>query len=258
MADDRGFYVGYLAAPPAHARFVRRVILALMWLCVILAGVSAWAMRHPGRGVWDTGAARQWEGVLRDEPYPMLETEDGVLLIVRAGKFGAQDRTAPLAHRKVRIRGYALEREGRRMIELSDEVDAIEAVSGDGYFLGNAFDLGAVTLRGEIVDSKCYLGAMKPGDGKGHKPCATLCVGNGIPPMLVVHREGGAKEYYIVTTDDFGAASEMVTPYLGEPVEVRGRVVERGGVRFVRALNITGLGSSSTSRRTSRSPRSSR
>lgn len=241
MAEDRGFYVGYLKAPPVHARFVRRVILALMWVCVLLAGVSAWAMRSPGEGQWDSGAVRQWEGVLRDEPYPMLETDDGVLLIVRSGKFGAQDRAAPLADRGVRITGYALERDGRRMIELSDEPDAIEAISGDAYFLGNAFDLGAVTLRGEIVDSKCYLGAMKPGDGKGHKPCATLCVGNGIPPMLVVHRDGGAKEYYIVTTDDFHAANEMVTPYLGEAVEVRGGVIERGGVRFVRALNITRL-----------------
>ncbi|MCA9282289.1 MAG: hypothetical protein H6812_13165 [Phycisphaeraceae bacterium] len=238
MSDERGFYVGYLEAPPAHARFVKRAILVLMWLCVVGAGVSAWAMRHPGEAVWDTSTPRMFEGVLRESPYPMLETEEGVYLIVRIGKFGAQDRVAGLADRWVRLEGYLLERDGRRMIELLDDAGAIDEVSGTPAGSEDRQDFGEVSLRGEIVDSKCYLGAMKPGDGKGHKPCATLCVGNGIPPMLVVHHDGGGKDYYILATDAFGAANEMVREYLGEAVEVRGRVVERGGVRFVRALGI--------------------
>ena len=51
--------------------------------------------------------------------------------------------------------------------------------------------LGVATLRGEIVDSKCYLGAMKPGDQKTHKACATLCIRGGIPPVLVERLPGG-------------------------------------------------------------------
>lgn len=42
-----------------------------------------------------------------------------------------------------------------------------------------------VTLDGELVDSKCYLGTMKPGDGKTHKSCAILCLRGGIPPLFV-------------------------------------------------------------------------
>lgn len=239
MADERGFYVGYLEAPPSHARFVRRVILALMWLCVVLAGVSAWAMRDPGGAVWDTSAPRVFEGDVRTRPYPMLETEEGVFLLVRMGKFGAQDRVAPVGGQRARVEGFLLERDGRRMIELLDEPDAIRPTGGAAADAGEFEYLGEATLRGEIVDSKCYLGAMKPGDGKGHKPCATLCVGNGIPPMLVVHRDDGSKEYSIVTDARLGGASEMVAPYLGEAVEVRGRLVERGGVRFIAAEAIT-------------------
>jgi hypothetical protein len=29
-----------------------------------------------------------------------------------------------------------------------------------------------MTLTGEIVDSKCYLGVMNPGQGKVHRDCA--------------------------------------------------------------------------------------
>jgi len=241
MKEKRGFYVGYLEAPAAHARFVKRVILALMWLCVAVAGVSAWAMRHPGKAMWDTSTPRMFEGVVREEPYPMLETEDGMYLIVRIGKFGAQERVKGMVDRRVRIEGFLLERDGRRMIELLDDAGAIEEVSGTPAGSEDWQDFGEVLLRGEIVDAKCYLGAMKPGDGKGHKPCATLCVGNGIPPMLVVHHQGRVKDYYIVVTDEFGAANDIVREYLGEAVEVRGRVVERGGVRFVAAEALTRL-----------------
>ena len=48
-----------------------------------------------------------------------------------------------------------------------------------------------VTLRGEIVDSKCFLGVMVPGAGRTHKECASLCVRGGIPPALFVRDRHG-------------------------------------------------------------------
>ena len=46
-----------------------------------------------------------------------------------------------------------------------------------------------ITLRGEIIDSKCYLGAMKPSTRKVHRACAIRCLSGGIPPLFLVYTE---------------------------------------------------------------------
>ena len=62
--------------------------------------------------------------------------------------------------------------------------------------------LGGATLAGEIIDPKCYFGAMKPGEGKIHKACATLCLRGGIPPMFMTTDEQGRHVYYLLTKPD--------------------------------------------------------
>ncbi|MEZ6317838.1 MAG: hypothetical protein R3B49_03645 [Phycisphaerales bacterium] len=71
---------------------------------------------------------------------------------------------------------------------------------------------------------------MKPGDGKAHKACATLCVGGGIPPMLYARGSDGAARCVLLVGSDGGAANELVLPYLGEPVRVRGQAGTLGSL----------------------------
>jgi hypothetical protein len=80
-----------------------------------------------------------------------------------------------------------------------------------------------VTLHGEIIDPKCYLGAMKPGGGKTHKGCAALCLRGGVPPMLVT-RTGGREVYCLLVTAEGGLADEEAIPYVGDAVSIRGRL----------------------------------
>ncbi len=72
-----------------------------------------------------------------------------------------------------------------------------------------------VTLKGEIIDPKCYLGAMKPGGGKTHKACAMLCISGGVPPMLVTRDANKQETFYLLTTDQGGVANELVLPFVG-------------------------------------------
>ena len=51
--------------------------------------------------------------------------------------------------------------------------------------------LGEVDLVGEILDSKCWFGAMRPSQGKPHKACASLCIRGGIPPAFFARADGG-------------------------------------------------------------------
>ena len=50
--------------------------------------------------------------------------------------------------------------------------------------------LGSLQIEGEIVDIKCWLGRMKPGDGRTHRACGQFCIQGGIPPHMGRTRRG--------------------------------------------------------------------
>lgn len=235
-----GFYVGYLALPARHRVFLLVAVpLAVAGLLVggigLVVGQPSW-----GDGFWETGSAREFRGTLSLEPYPMLHVEGGdemvSYLLVEMGKFGTADRFVGMSEMDgatVAIRGRELHREGRRMIEIDPASDgsseAVSVLPADKPAVRRreAVEADPVTLTGEIVDSKCYLGAMKPGAGRGHKACATLCVSGGIPPVLVVRDETGTVSYLLLTDDAGrglrGSDLDAIVPMIGERAALRGR-----------------------------------
>jgi hypothetical protein len=98
--------------------------------------------------------------------------------------------------------------------------------------------LGAVTLRGEVIDSKCYLGAMKPGGGKTHKGCAALCLAGGVPPMFVTRGTDGLETYYLLAAADGGPANDAVRDLVGDPAELAGSLENVEDVLLVRLATI--------------------
>ena len=91
------------------------------------------------------------------------------------------------------------------------------------------------TLRGEIVDSKCFVGVMKPGRGKVHRACATLCIRGGIPPLLVVAEDGGALAYYLLVGPDGRTLDPIAAGLVAEPIEITGDVIELDDLRVLKA-----------------------
>jgi hypothetical protein len=81
---------------------------------------------------------------------------------------------------------------------------------------------------------------MKPGDGKTHKACATLCIRGGIPPMFASPQPGGqTRQYLIVKANGEPLDSttlEAILPYVADPVEVTGTVELQAG-RWLLRLN---------------------
>jgi hypothetical protein len=94
---------------------------------------------------------------------------------------------------------------------------------------------GQVSLRGEIVDSKCYLGAMKPGGGTTHKGCAVLCLKGGVPPLFVTQDTGGRMVYYLLVSGECGQLDQAAFHLAGEPVEVNGESEEWGDISVLKA-----------------------
>src|SRR5206468_3964392 len=124
-------------------------------------------------------------GVLREHPYPRLDN----YLLAAPGKHGAMEMAKGLDGRTVRLMGSLIYRGSDAMIEALP--NTVQASADAPVPSATPIDLGLVTLAGEIVDSKCYLGVMNPGNGKVHRDCAARCISGGIPPMFVAKDSSG-------------------------------------------------------------------
>jgi hypothetical protein len=86
-----------------------------------------------------------------------------------------------------------------------------------------------VTLAGEIVDSKCYLGVMNPGNGKVHRDCAARCISGGIPAAFVVKDAAGVSKTLVLSN------AGRLLEFVAEPVEISGRLFRSNGMLKLRA-----------------------
>ena len=95
--------------------------------------------------------------------------------------------------------------------------------------------LGQQTLIGEIVDSKCYLGVMNPGQLITHRACAIRCISGGIPPVLLVRQTNGPALYFLLVSSDGRPVNKQVLSMVTEPIEVTGNVERQGELLILRA-----------------------
>ena len=86
-----------------------------------------------------------------------------------------------------------------------------------------------VKVRGEIVDSKCFLGVMVPGSGKTHKDCASLCLRGGIPPALYVQDQAGQSSVLLLTGTAGEPIGAQALQVAGEAIDMTGILERQGG-----------------------------
>ncbi len=241
-AERDPFFIGWNPMPRSYARFLAPVAFVLLVALAAGGAVLAWGQRSPGPGVWDDDLTT-FTGVVYAEPYAMIRVpgESGApprtMLLVAEGKFGAKERVKPHDGKPVRVRGTLLSRGGWQMLELADGDDGLRAAElpeAEQAVLRRpvAKSLGAVTLRGEIVDSKCYLGAMKPGGGRTHKGCAVLCLKGGVPPVFVSRDEGDA--LYLLANAEGGPLEPAYFDLAADAIRLGGQVEEWGDFRILK------------------------
>ena len=228
---EEEFYVGYLPTPPRLKRFVWACVIAILLAAAGIGAVGAARQRDPGNGTWNLDRSDAIDGTFLASPYPMLVTPQALILLVGDGKHGATS-AADLDGRAVRVTGHRIERGNLKLIE----VEKIEATGAAPLALPARSWARQVTLRGEIVDPKCFGGAMKPGDGKPHKACATLCLRGGIPPVFVSRNPAGQIDTYVLVDEDdralTGPTLEAIIPYVADEVEVTGQLWRIGEGTF--------------------------
>lgn len=237
MSDRPGIYVIYRPLPAAMLTLVLAVVGGLAGLTLGTAAAAALGQRDPGTGVWDTSSTIELSGTIVAEPYPMLLPEDGMagVLLVGVGKVGPPQDVLDLVGKAASVTGYRLERDGMRMLE----VQSARAGEGSGASITRTpADRGEHAIATEILDSKCYLGAMKPGSGQGHQACAILCVRGGIPPMISWTDAAGVAHYALLTTADGEPMRDEDTSLIAEPVVVTGTLTARDGWLWMAADRI--------------------
>src|SRR5580765_8468384 len=204
MNDE--FFIGWEdKLPPATGSRVRRTVILLLLLTLALAILLVLAQRTIGVSVFEWGKVKSFSGILKSQPYPHLlvprpGASDGQAAfssyyLVKPLKFGIDAETANrLDGSSVSLRGTLIYRGGQTMLEVVAE--PIKQADGGEKNLSTAqivspVCLGEQTLIGEIVDSKCYLGVMNPGELTPHRACAIRCISGGIPPVLLVRQSNG-------------------------------------------------------------------
>ncbi|MEM7146354.1 MAG: hypothetical protein AAF591_14555 [Verrucomicrobiota bacterium] len=240
MSDQEEFFIGWQGRAPGRLRgFLWKGAVGLLVLGVVLGAMLAVLQGTMGRAYFEFGNVKSFSGVLLKEPVPMLVADEPdeasgawIYYLVNPLKWGFDPEEAEkLNLKRVELEGTLIFREdesgvSQAMIEVSSAT--LDPNGAAGQPLLESTPLGEMTLRGEIVDSKCYLGVMNPGEGKPHRACAIRCISGGIPPVLLVRDEAGRANYFVVVDENGGAVNEAVLDLVALPVEVTGEVVQLG------------------------------
>ena len=241
--SNRDFFVGYLKTPPKLAAFLALVSVLLIGLGIGGGLAMVGGQRDYGDGRFQ-GGYKEHLGVLETVPYPMLRLppsdgfpEGRTILLTNPGKRGAQGRAAKHDGQIVDVGGVFVTREGTRILQVGGAAKirpAKDPAPLAGFAPHPEVPLGKVTLRGEIVDTKCYLGAMRPGEGKVHRACANLCIMGGIPPMLAVYHEGAPPTLFLLANEAGEAFEAEILDYVAPYVSVEGELYRRGDLLILR------------------------
>jgi hypothetical protein len=228
------FYVGYLpAAPPATRRFVRWIV-ALLVFAAAGSAITIAALQNPfAASVFEFGKTRTFAGTIEASPYPTLvvarpgSAASSRYLLVGAGKHGVDFDASKFDHKPVRLTGTLIFRGNQTMIEVvsgsvSQDLDVAPQAEPA------AKDLGPFDLVGEIVDGKCYLGVMNPGEGQVHRDCAVRCLSGGIPPLFAAEDFAGAPATLVLTDHAQKLLPKASLPVAAKRVRVRGHVFQVG------------------------------
>lgn len=240
MNDD--FYIGYRdRSQPGLARHVRRMV----WLIAFaVLGVSSWVASKQSvaePGVFEYGVVRTFEGVLVEAPLPLLQTvaANGArtnYLLVGEGKHGLPEFARGASGQRVRLEGTLIQMGAYTMIEVHNERAFQRLGPSTTESTLQVHRRAEVVLTGEVVDTKCYFGVMRPAAGKVHRGCAVRCLSGGVPPGLLVRdNQGGALVLMLVGSR--GKPLELDPQWAAREVKVRGQLVEIEGIQQLEVVS---------------------
>ncbi len=245
--DD--FYVGYSKQiPPKTFRFILFIVSILVVGVIALGAIlPLFHYQYPPSKVV---GGMDFEGLVVDRPIPYL-------LVPRDGNTGNNDsysrypmastrkasvspEVLKLAGNWVKLKAAPTYRDNAVLLNViyspgNVEPEVIQAPQDETLTPPKGESLGNFTLTGEIVDSKCYLGVMKPGHTKTHRDCSIRCISGGVPPVLKVDNSSGDPLYFFLVDSEEKPVNKRILSYVGDPIDVTGEVVRYGDLFILKA-----------------------
>lgn len=242
------FYIGWMPkAPNGFRSFIKKYLLVLLPLVIVLAAVIALSQAKFGMGNFEFGKLTEVKGIFFKGPVPSLKVINGkdiwgnysyiTVPLIGYGKHGAEgliadlekEKNTSLDKKEITLKGTLLYNDGKLLMQIDGNDKPLTSIGNlvtSKDLLPHAEDLGLQTVKGEIVDPKCYFGVMKPGQGKPHRDCAIRCILGGIPPVMRVRNAKGETNYYLIVGPNGEKMNEAVQDFVAEPTELQARIVK--------------------------------
>ncbi|MGB0839870.1 MAG: hypothetical protein ACPGXL_07000 [Chitinophagales bacterium] len=241
MSQKDNFYIGWQEQmSDSQWHFLRNRITLLFVGVLLLVGTVVWLQKPFNNHRFELGQVKEITGRYYAKPLPMLVADANTLpkglsnqiVLVGFGKFGAEGIVADmerehgaLSGKKLRLAGTLIYGDNKTLFELTNEAASLLEIVEDVPVQAPPFQarLGQ-ELQGEILDPKCYFGAMKPGEGKIHKSCAIRCISGGIPPVFRQKKSGkkSTYDYYLLLDKDGSKINNQILDYIAEPIQLTG------------------------------------
>ncbi|HMK19588.1 MAG TPA: hypothetical protein VK492_15405 [Chitinophagaceae bacterium] len=239
--NQQDFYIGWMSkAPKSFAKHVKRVLLILFPVALIVVYLLSTSQKKFSTASFEYGKLTEVKGIYYNKPVPMLKVFDKnnlsiTIPLVGYGKHGAEtaimelekEKGVSLNGKEVTIKGTLIYGDGKTLLQVDKNDDPIVNIGAESTVQLQQKELSTQTIRGEIVDPKCYFGVMKPGEGKVHRDCAIRCILGGIPPVLHVQNEKGESNYYLIVGPNGEKINEALQDIVAEPVSIEARVVQQ-------------------------------
>ena len=231
--------------PRSTGKFLRNTLISTFLVIIVVAIYLVYFQKPFNDHVFEFGTSTEITGVYIADPFPMIQvTKDRPehvsksILLVGFGKFGAKSiiqeievKQGSLDLQEITLRGTMIYGDGLALLELTDQTESF--VKSTGNFrqpLEFEMPFAQLEVTGEIVDSKCYFGVMKPGEGKIHKSCAIRCISGGIPPVIRVWQESSQSyDYHILTGEGGKEINSDLLPFIGETITLSGNHYQQLG-----------------------------
>ncbi len=242
MAEQRklndDFFIGYEEKAPASVARTVKLFVGGIAIVMILTAVSlVLNQRGFADATFELGTLSTLEGTLTKHPVPMVKLQENgqvkSVLLIGFGKFGPEEAIATIEKkRNIDLEGKHVKLEGTRIFntqkqafELTKKTASFLEIKDNGDKRERLInELGTQRVLGEILDSKCALGVMKPGYGKPHRSCAINCVSGGITPIVRMTDKAENVNFCILKGADGSPINENVLPFLADQVSMCGEL----------------------------------
>lgn len=239
MRDE--FYIGWQEkAPSGVASRTRAAVITIGILALLVCAGFVFTQLPFNHSTFEITRLRTIEGILEKTPIPCLrvaadKNKQGEILYQRILLIGfgkhsalptidsieaAQGKT--LDGQGVQLEGKLIYYDGQTAMELTNGLKAFKGFAEITKMPTSPKDLGAITVRGEMLDPKCYLGVMKPGEGKPHRSCAVRCIQGGIPALFKTTLET-THQYFFLIDSSGQDISKSIAPYIGDDLQLCGK-----------------------------------